>query len=534
MFVANNWMLLGICVFIALATTWPKVASGSGTSASPSARASTTPGSPPSASCSSSPWASAPSPPGARPPRRTSARGLPRPRRRRASPWASSTPPSAADLGFPPVVNIDPIYDNVTDAQALRAHPRARQRRPLPRLGRRAPPALRHRPLRLQRRRPLAGVSPRDGGPHAREEGESAPVALTRLVGRNRRRYGGYIVHLGFALMMLGYMGAAYRVRGRGLLAPGQSIRWAATPCATTAPTRAARPDNRARSSPTSRPCATAAFRDLRPARFIYTARPEMPTTEVSITPGLREDLYVVMNSGQQRDPRRPHQGLRQPAHPLDLDRRAGAGAGRDDRDVARRLARGRPRRRARAASRRARRASCCCSPRAGPGARPRAPGTPGPSSEHRVSSGMPVGVAESFTPVERHMFDQLLCMCGGCARLPLATCACDFAANTRNTMRARLAAGDSEAQPSSTSTSRLRPRGAHRPARPGAQQGALHRARLRARRGRRAGVPPRAAWARKAPPPTLSPPGDAKSTAAKAASAYDARIDEELRGLDE
>jgi hypothetical protein len=43
--------------------------------------------------------------------------------------------------------------------------------------------------------------------------------------------------------------------------------------------------------------------------------------------------------------------------------------------------------------------------------------------------------------------------------------------------------------------------------------------------------------WARKPPPPTLTPAsGDAKSTGAKPETpgAYDARIDEELRGLDE
>ncbi|MEV4418519.1 cytochrome c-type biogenesis CcmF C-terminal domain-containing protein [Patulibacter sp. NPDC049589] len=33
--------------------------------------------------------------------------------------------------------------------------------------------------------------------------GESYPVALPRLVGRNRRRYGGYLVHVGFAVLVL-------------------------------------------------------------------------------------------------------------------------------------------------------------------------------------------------------------------------------------------------------------------------------------------------------------------------------------------
>ena len=40
-----------------------------------------------------------------------------------------------------------------------------------------------------------------------RRSGESIPVALWRLAGRNRRRYGGYIIHLGVVLMALGIIG---------------------------------------------------------------------------------------------------------------------------------------------------------------------------------------------------------------------------------------------------------------------------------------------------------------------------------------
>jgi len=40
-----------------------------------------------------------------------------------------------------------------------------------------------------------------------RSRGESFPVALWRLAGRNRRRYGGYIIHLGVVLMAIGIIG---------------------------------------------------------------------------------------------------------------------------------------------------------------------------------------------------------------------------------------------------------------------------------------------------------------------------------------
>ncbi len=40
-----------------------------------------------------------------------------------------------------------------------------------------------------------------------RAQGESLPVALWRLAGKNRRRYGGYIVHIGVVLMAIGIIG---------------------------------------------------------------------------------------------------------------------------------------------------------------------------------------------------------------------------------------------------------------------------------------------------------------------------------------
>jgi cytochrome c-type biogenesis protein CcmF len=40
-----------------------------------------------------------------------------------------------------------------------------------------------------------------------RKSGESLPVALARLMSRNRRRYGGYIIHIGVVLMAIGIIG---------------------------------------------------------------------------------------------------------------------------------------------------------------------------------------------------------------------------------------------------------------------------------------------------------------------------------------
>ena len=55
---------------------------------------------------------------------------------------------------------------------------------------------------------------------------EPAPVALVALVRRNRRRYGGYVVHAGFAVLLLGIAASSSFQHARDVsLRPGQSAR---------------------------------------------------------------------------------------------------------------------------------------------------------------------------------------------------------------------------------------------------------------------------------------------------------------------
>jgi cytochrome c-type biogenesis protein CcmF len=53
--------------------------------------------------------------------------------------------------------------------------------------------------------------------------GESFPVALSRLVARNRRRYGGYIVHVGIVLYFVAFTGYAFKSSREVMMVPGQS-----------------------------------------------------------------------------------------------------------------------------------------------------------------------------------------------------------------------------------------------------------------------------------------------------------------------
>ena len=54
---------------------------------------------------------------------------------------------------------------------------------------------------------------------------ESLPLALWRLIGRNRRRYGGYVIHLGVVLMAIGIIGIeVFQTETQGTIAQGESI----------------------------------------------------------------------------------------------------------------------------------------------------------------------------------------------------------------------------------------------------------------------------------------------------------------------
>jgi cytochrome c-type biogenesis protein CcmF len=57
-----------------------------------------------------------------------------------------------------------------------------------------------------------------------RMHGESAPVALARLIARNRRRYGGYLVHAGMLTYFAAFTGMAFKVQQEATLKPGESV----------------------------------------------------------------------------------------------------------------------------------------------------------------------------------------------------------------------------------------------------------------------------------------------------------------------
>lgn len=134
-------------------------------------------------------------------------------------------------------------------------------------------------------------------GTKARQKltGEPAYVAFPKLLWKMRRRYGGFIAHLGLVLAVIGITGSsAYKLENQATLFRGQSMKVGAY---------SLRYDNMKRYRLYNRDVFTANLTVYKDGKFAGTISPEKrfyinaekPTTEVSLRSTLAEDLYVTM-----------------------------------------------------------------------------------------------------------------------------------------------------------------------------------------------------------------------------------------------
>ncbi len=127
--------------------------------------------------------------------------------------------------------------------------------------------------------------------------GESAPVALIRLTAKNRRRYGGYIIHIAIVMIFIAITGTSlFRQEKQTTLNPGDSfdiggytVRYNGLEQRDT-PHIAYLMANLTVFSG-GKPIDT-----LKPEKRFYK-KPEQPTTEVAIRSTLGSDLYLVLGS---------------------------------------------------------------------------------------------------------------------------------------------------------------------------------------------------------------------------------------------
>jgi cytochrome c-type biogenesis protein CcmF len=128
-----------------------------------------------------------------------------------------------------------------------------------------------------------------------RSTGERFPAALAALFTRNRRRYGGYIVHVGVILIFVGIVGSSFfRQEATFTLRRGEStdvgrytLRFEDTSSSTDAHMDRFTTILGVREG--GRPVGS-----LRPGRNFYRTA-DQPSTEVDIRSTLREDLYLIL-----------------------------------------------------------------------------------------------------------------------------------------------------------------------------------------------------------------------------------------------
>jgi cytochrome c-type biogenesis protein CcmF len=137
-----------------------------------------------------------------------------------------------------------------------------------------------------------------------RATGTDVFTAMVGLFARSRRRYGGYIVHVGMVLAFLGFAGGAYERSESASMLPGEqvtvepyTIRYVALSVTQDA----------------QKQMVTAELEVLRdgeplarmyPARWYFAGREGEPTTEVALRRGIDQDIYLVLagyNAGEQK-----------------------------------------------------------------------------------------------------------------------------------------------------------------------------------------------------------------------------------------
>jgi cytochrome c-type biogenesis protein CcmF len=129
-----------------------------------------------------------------------------------------------------------------------------------------------------------------------RKKGASWPRALLQTIRRNRRRYGGYVIHLGVVLVVLGIAGAAFRVERQALLEPGDRMDVGPYTLAYVGVERREEPEKQISEAEIEVFRGSEMMAVLRPQRNFHLAQ-RQTQSEVAIRSTPLEDLYVVVTS---------------------------------------------------------------------------------------------------------------------------------------------------------------------------------------------------------------------------------------------
>lgn len=120
-------------------------------------------------------------------------------------------------------------------------------------------------------------------------------TAMVGLVARSRRRYGGYLVHLGIVLMFLGFAGQGYKLDENFKMNPGQTGNIGRFTIRQDALTVTTDEQKQMITGHVTLLQNGREIAQLEPARWFFHKHQDQPTSEVAMRRALGEDVYVVL-----------------------------------------------------------------------------------------------------------------------------------------------------------------------------------------------------------------------------------------------
>jgi cytochrome c-type biogenesis protein CcmF len=143
----------------------------------------------------------------------------------------------------------------------------------------------------------------RGAGVRRQASGTDLLTAMIGLVARSKRRYGGYIVHLGIVLMFVGFAGQGYKLDQQIALQPGQK---AAIGHYVIRHDRVEVTDDGQKQMVTGHVTVFdqhgKELGSLAPAKWFYRKHEQEPASQVAIRRSFAEDLYLVMPAFEMKD----------------------------------------------------------------------------------------------------------------------------------------------------------------------------------------------------------------------------------------
>jgi cytochrome c-type biogenesis protein CcmF len=123
--------------------------------------------------------------------------------------------------------------------------------------------------------------------------------ALGRTLMRNRRRYGGYVVHLGVLLIVIGFAGNSFKLERRAIVEPGRSLAIGDYTLTYQGLEQTSTPEKQIFAAPMTVTRDGREIGTLTPQRNLHLAQQQWQS-EVAIRSTPVQDLYVVVGSFQQ------------------------------------------------------------------------------------------------------------------------------------------------------------------------------------------------------------------------------------------